>query len=437
MKRYFFLLLIFLILAPATAQDEAPLPVLHAENIFAEGVTVLEESNADNIPSPNPLFTQDGSWRVQNTNNESYLCQINSYDCRLLPRHTESTSILEPCETYWNEDGLIGESPNREWVIFTACAGRSEYDLYSYNLGTNEIILLNSEFYGGLYYYIYMLDWLNDFTPVLQIGGTRTGSLHSLATVDVRYTDSLNGIANQFAYAPYYSATLKTVYNSDQYFYSDGFSVIGWKILEHNLLTDEIVTVAEYTYEEPRAGDATVGHVIKANEDWVVVGDSYPLGYETPVHFYDRHTHELRFSYFSLPTTVDSWVITMQKAGLWLWEYDLDSEETNYLLKRIWIESQEIEEIVVAESGEWVWRQIYISDDENFLVLLQHNQMGIYDINADTFISLTQGHVELCDGCQFEVEWQPDNTLMVDLIVNYKVFIRWHIRIDALNEEQS
>lgn len=40
--KWLFVLLTFLILTPATAQDETPLPILHAEDIFAEGVTVLE-----------------------------------------------------------------------------------------------------------------------------------------------------------------------------------------------------------------------------------------------------------------------------------------------------------------------------------------------------------------------------------------------------------
>jgi hypothetical protein len=36
------ILFFFLILVPATAQDEAPLPILHAEDIFAEGVMEIE-----------------------------------------------------------------------------------------------------------------------------------------------------------------------------------------------------------------------------------------------------------------------------------------------------------------------------------------------------------------------------------------------------------
>ena len=309
------------------------------------------------------------------------------------------------------------------------------YDLYSYNLETNELILQDSEYYSW-YFYIHLVDWLDKNTPIFYIGETRSGATHSIAKVDVRFSNSYEALASQFAYQPHYSSELNTVYWSEQYFDSDGYEFLtsGWQIFERNLLADEVVSVAEYIYEEPRAGDLTVGHVVEANDSWIVVGDSYPLGFQTPIHFFDRATHELKFSYFSLPTTFHDWDIATLEAGLWVWEYDLESEETNYLLKRITIESDNIEETVITESNERARRAIYLSDDEKYLLMMQDGIIEVYNIEANRFYPVT---LEPLPDYQIEAIWQPDNTLFVDVVRNHETIQRWHIQVEALNETDT
>ena len=102
------LLIIFgLLCLFSVAQAQETELSINADDLFADGVTILDEIDGADIQDTYALFIQNGSWRIQNTGDEVFLCHIVSDDCRLLPAYDELETQLDPCEPYWRKMVLL------------------------------------------------------------------------------------------------------------------------------------------------------------------------------------------------------------------------------------------------------------------------------------------------------------------------------------------
>jgi hypothetical protein len=420
------ILLFFLLLIPATAQEENLFPM----GILENGISVIEE-----LPSlePHVLFEQEGDWHIS----EGMLCNSSNHECTeaLAQFDLYDPSMSPACEETWSNGGFITESPNHEWLIFTDCGTNTFprfYSLFAYHLSRAELIELGITDYTD---YLEAVAWLDNERLLLGSGDLRSSGSHAIDLIDLEVEPYIETIVRQFAYKPRYFADSRLVlWGEGVPDSSNSFLVSARRIYAYDVDSQEEQILAQIDYTEAQQADSTVAFPIALNDELLLVGDRYPLNPNLNLYFFDRHTGELLYRASNLANDESTWQVGLDTQLLYYSAYTYDGFDINttHTLKQVEISHETITETPIMMSrfsGELV-----LSDDENYLLIAwaEEDIVQIYNIQEETFYPLLST-ASACGNCRFGFEWLSDNTL----IVSIEEQGHWRICIDALSEEQS
>ena len=376
-------------------------------------------------------FTQlDGeeSYRFCNTETGEHTAPLPQEIVNGIYIGTVENSIFV-CKDYWTMGYKPVTSPDGDWIIFEQCSVTVGpfHTIYSYEIATDTINRL--ELLGPVDY-VMLIDWLDNTTPVFRTGDFRTGASHSFFKLDITQADSLVELSRPL-YAhipinfdnPIRSYSVRGIRNSE-----NDFSLAGWQVTEYLFETGESRVVVEYRFHEPSTSRET-GFVLFADEKIIAVQSGYPLGTYFPLYVFNIETGELLYENERTTT-----VYPVANDAFVFYDYDLEREKR--VLRNIQIEAYSVQDTILVESDTYT-DDIVVSPDGLRFIFFNQGYYSLYNLETDEIMPFATR------GTRFE--WLSNSDILVSVsdamyqtnCQFWSCLAEWHIRIDALDEEQS
>jgi len=345
-------------------------------------------------------FTQleDGLYRLCNTETGEYSDP--------LPDDLQS-KVKKVCIAYPSHGkGVPSTSPDGNWVVFHTCrqifADKPpiDYIFYAYQTAAKEFHQLGTVT-PYLEEYVAITEWVDNTHVLLRTGNFRTSSSHTVAIADVEKINSINEIADQYAYFPQYFA------NPPRLYWVSGKGIDN---IEQTIYRYDFVSGIPQVFAKRRCGvvECEAAYVAQADDKIVVLVGGYPLAVsELYPSIWDAQTGQLLYE-------TQSGRMGLQRLDEQTFLTDtFDIEVNDVVAKILVIQDHRVIETIHREVSLCFGSDMYASPSGQYILIPNcDGHTDIYDFVAQERYVVVP---EFADDYCYSFEWYGEYELQVSV----------------------